>query len=160
MSLADEWDSGSWFPEGSHVVTIKGFRFFTANSGTPGVEFELSDGQREGKATFWLTKKSVFRLTQLAKDCGITKEQAVGIDWEGQKGFRVFVGKRFVAVFIKGEKFTEFEDSAPLDKSVTPPSRPAPAPPPAADEPPPDDDPLPADYTPDTSEPEGEEIPF
>jgi hypothetical protein len=150
MSLADY--VGGYFSPGRYPVTVKGMRFFTANSGTPGVEFKVSDGRKEGKVAFWLSEKALKVLAGFAESCGITVEQMRTIDPDREGSFRVFVGKRFMAIVEKGEagqdgkRYSEIVDweaipCAPLPG--LPSSAPSPAPaarPPSWQAPQPDDD--------------------
>lgn len=145
MSLADYYDEGKYFKPGSYPMTVKGTRFFTYNTGSPGVEFVCGDGTRELKAGFCLVEKALWKLADFAKACGISIQQMRAIDPSNQNSFRVFVGKSFRGIVGKtepnaqGKCYSELVDweelSGPAAKAMqaAAPPTPAPAAPPTED---------------------------
>jgi hypothetical protein len=98
MSLAD-YSGGKYLREGETEVGITGLRFFTYNSGTRGVEFAVSAGNGAvGKVGFTLKDTTLWKLAGFADCCGLTKDDQGQIDPPGERGFDLFVGRRFVAV--------------------------------------------------------------
>ena len=131
MSLAD-YAGGNYLNEGDHDVTIKGFRFFTFNSGSRGVEFELADRSGRGiNTSFCLVESILWRLAGFAEACGLDKAAMGRIDPKSEKGFQVFTGKRVCIVCAKGKenaegkRYTEVVDWKPVGTEVMPPPRPA-----------------------------------
>jgi len=148
MSLADYY-GGSYFPAGKHRVTISGTRFFTYNSGSPGVEFAIGDGRRAGKLAFCLHEKALWKLANFAADVGIDPKEMRRIDPKTKRGFDLFINKSFVAVVEKvrgadDKEYAEVTDWEPLPAEFNP-HLPAVPPPSDNDEPPVvDEDQIPA----------------
>jgi len=129
MSLADHYDGG-WLESGWHTVTVKSFRTFEYNTGSPGVEFELrgDEGQR-GSVSFNLLEQCLYKLGQFAKACGLSREQAKRYDTSNPNSHKLLVGNR-VKVFSekpKGSDYHEVTEWDAVDQTGAPPATPPPA---------------------------------
>lgn len=101
MSLADY--AGDYWSAGRFDFVVRKVRFFEANSGTPGVEFEVAAGSKTTGISFFLTEKAMKRLAFFAHCCGLTRAQMSAVDPFQQRGFNAFIGKSFVGTVDKGE---------------------------------------------------------
>lgn len=98
-TLADYYDSagGDYLPAGQHEVTISGVRFFTYNSGGPGVEYILAD--RLGRTTKLgssLKHTAWWKIAQLAKACGMSKDECAKFDPSNRPAHNALIGRRLI----------------------------------------------------------------
>lgn len=122
-TLGDVWD-GKYFGAGEFDVTIVSKKpFISEQKGTPGIEFTFRDATgRTISERFYPATKAVFRLANLAKACGMTKDQAIqfdptidrNLDWFINRPCRISVGKK------EGSKYHEVKEFIVSDKALPP----------------------------------------
>ena len=100
--LANAWE-GSWMPPGEHDVVITSYKPFTANSGNRGIEYTFRDNLgRTIKDACYLSQKALWKLANLAKACGMKKQQAASFDETNERQHSWFINKRLRIIVEKG----------------------------------------------------------
>lgn len=105
MSLAEHWDGG-YLGAGWHHVKVSEYKCFKYNTGNPGVEvhfLSVSTGSK-AKDSFSLLPQSLWRLANLAKACGMSREEAATYNPDNPNDHRKLVGLEcFVELVKKGD---------------------------------------------------------
>ena len=65
----EESEGSGLLPEGWNRVTVKSEKAFTANTGTPGIEYKLENERGRIAASFYLSPKAKHRLKFFAAAC-------------------------------------------------------------------------------------------
>lgn len=118
-----QYEGGDYLKAGDYDVTVGKQETFTGTQkGTKGVSYVVTDGRGSAsKASFWLTKKSAWRLANFAKGCGLTSEQRADFTYDMLCGRTVRV--RVVPVQREGKTYHEVDtdDFWPVGTDTTPP---------------------------------------
>ena len=134
MSLADHWDDCPFLEAGWHVVRVTGTTAFTANSGSYGVNFELTDskGRKTKSPGYYPETRGVGFLIDFLKALGLTQQQVRGVAATAA-GLRTITLNRQLRVRVEkleGSKYHEVVECAKLVVGSSAPPAPPPAPPP------------------------------
>ena len=122
MSLADHFDGG-WLREGWHTVTVKDFRTFQYNTGSDGVEFQVTDDRgQKSKVSFCLVEAALWKLGQFAQACGLTRDQAKKYEPGRENCHNLLVGKQLQVLVVPEGKYHKIDDWMSVDE--TPPAAP------------------------------------
>lgn len=106
-TLSDHWnEGGKWLKEGWHTVTVKEYRLFEYNSGSPGVEFQVEDAAGSlAKLSHVLIEKCFWTLAGFAQACGMTREECAKYDPETPDNHRMLVGKTVQVLVVPDGKY-------------------------------------------------------
>lgn len=77
--------------EGWHEVTVGKHREFKAKTGSPGVEYTVSNEHGSIGVTFYITPAAKFRLKLFAQTCGLAEVKLRNFDFADLAGKRVRV---------------------------------------------------------------------
>lgn len=105
MSLADHWEGG-YLGAGWYHVKVSEFKCFNYNTGNPGLEvhfLSVSTGSK-AKDSFSLLPQALWKLANLAKALGMSKEDAATYEPTNPNDHRKLVGLEcWIELAKKGE---------------------------------------------------------
>src|SRR5690606_15395447 len=100
--LGDHYSDSDYLSQGWHLVEIDECRLFEYNTGNPGVEYVLKDGEgAQTKMSFALSGKGVKRLAHFAKACGLSHEDAMKFDPESEVHHKKYMVGKKVRVWVE-----------------------------------------------------------
>lgn len=124
MSLADHWDGGR-LKAGWHHVKVMEHRLFTANSGNNGVEFTMQcvNTGSNAKEGFMLVDSILWRLANLARACGMTREEAANYDPLNPNHHRKLHGLECWVEMVKDGEYHKVDGFRSLGEGEPPPPK-------------------------------------
>ena len=141
MSLADHWTSH--MDAGEHLVKVKEFRTFKANSGNNGVDFTVIDAQGRACKTegFYLSTGALWKLAGFVKACGFDKEECRDYEPHIPQHHQRLVGRKLMAIVTMeqgrdGKMYSRVTDWRRAEAEQAPATQQAPSPPAPQHEPP------------------------